>query len=1055
MRKPMMNHTARLKVLVVPPFPPPVWDALAGAGSHEELELVMSPADRFHRDVPPPDDSTCDVVLLYVPELDAQQQARLSRIRTEMLTHPVVVLTDGEGGDGERIAEEAGAQGYLPRSRFTLERLAQTAQQAIDQYECEAALHQHRHALQVSAINLRNIIDHSTDGIVVVDREGVIQFANPAAEALFGQRATDLRGLPFPLPLVPGETTEATLLTANGSTRTVELRVSPLAWEGEAAHLVTLRDITVQKQADRVLNEKRDFSVAVLDTVAALVLVLDREGRIVRLNQAWVTLSGYGAEEALGAYFWDLFVPPDEMERVRTEFERLRNGQLPSELTNYIVTRSGERKLIAWSNTVLRDAAGNVEYIMATGVDVTERAAIERTLQQSEARFRAVFAQSAIGMLLAGADGRLVESNAAIQKLLGYTAEELRQRSFADITHPDDLPLNRRLFHEVSTGKRDQYQLEKRYIRRDGEPVWVRVTAYAVKDPGTDNPLVLAMAEDITQRKQAEQAEAEQRALSQALREAAETITMTLELDEVLDRLLASVARVIPHDSANIMLVEDGVVQVVRWLGHYDEPALQTWLRTLRMPIAAVPNLQRVWESGEPHIIPDTAHEPGWRHQPETAWIRAHITVPIRRHGKVFGFLNLDSATPDAFTREQARLLQTFADHAGIAIWNAQLYDAVRQHAAELEERVAQRTLELAQKRAQLETILDAMGEGVVYLDEHGDVLYTNRAFSELLGYASGGAAQAPAEIYRAAFAAFDGTGWRDEVAAALARGEEWCGEGVLRRADGSTFDAALTIDAVHGPDGHPIGQVELIRDISQEKALREQKDRFIANASHELRTPITNLKMRLYLLRKDPTSLLEHLRVLEYVMRRMEALVDDLLDLSRFERGTIQLEREDIVLQDLIEHVVLVQRPHAEAKNIQLSAQLPASPLISRADANRLVQVLTNLLTNAINYTREQGKIEVSLASEIEHGRPYAVIRVSDTGAGIPPDQLNQIFEPFFRATHAGSKGTGLGLTISKEIIEQHGGTITVDSHFGEGSTFTIRLALSDRPAPQSAFTG
>lgn len=1049
-----MNQPARLKVLVVPPFPMAVWDELTSAGPHETFELVMAPADAVCQDVPSPDAPAYDVALLYVPALNDQQQARLLRLRTAMLAHPVVVLTDEKNGDAERIAQEAGAQGYLSYNWLTLERLAQTVQQAVDRYECETALHEHRHALQVSTINLRNIIDHSADGIVVVDQAGMIQFVNPAAEALFEQRAVELCGSPFALPLTLGKTTEATLPAADGSRRTVELQVSTLVWEHEAAYLVALRDITTQKQADRVLREERDFSAAVLDTVAALVLVIDPEGRIVRFNQAWETLSGYSAEEALGAYFWELFILPDELDAVRGEFERLRVGQLPSERTNFIVTRSGERKLIAWSNTVLRDPAGDVAYIMATGIDFTERAAIERTLQHSEARFRAVFAQSAIGMLLAGPDGRLVESNAAIQKLLGYTAAELYQRSFTDITHPDDLMLNQRLFREVCTGKRDQYQLEKRYLRRDGEPVWVRVTAYPVKDPGTDTQLVLAMAEDITQRKQAEQAEAEQRALSEALREAAEAITMTLELDEVLDRLLASVARVIPHDSANIMLVENEVAQVVRWLGHYDEPALRAWLQAQRLPITAVPNLRRVWESGEPFIIPDTEHDPGWLHRPETAWIRGHITVPIRRHGMVFGFLNLDSATPEAFTSEQARLLQTFADHAGIAIWNAQLYDAVRQHAANLEERVAQRTLELAQERAQLETILDAMGEGVVYLDARGDVLYTNRAFSELLGYPTRDAVQTPAAIHETAFAALSGANWRDEVAATLGHSEEWCGEAVLQRADGSTFDAALTIDAVLGPDGKPIGQVELIRDISQEKALREQKDRFIANASHELRTPITNMMMRLYLLRKDPASLPEHLRVLEYVTRRMEALVDDLLDISRFERGTIQLEREDTVLQDLIEHVVLVQQPHAEAKNICLAVRLSAEPLVSRVDANRLVQVLTNLITNAINYTREQGKVEVSLVPETVRGRAEAVIRVTDTGVGIPPDQVNQIFEPFFRVTHTGSKGTGLGLTISKEIVEQHGGTISVDSLYGQGSTFTIRLALSDRVAPQAAST-
>ncbi|WP_162909261.1 PAS domain S-box protein [Aggregatilinea lenta] len=1042
-----MTNPVQINVFVIQPVPEDLQDILQAAGQSGALQSWTIPCEQL-RDLTAGSDATrIEAVLLYKPGLDSPALSMLATIRGITLKDAVVVVTDAPE-ETHQNALDAGAQLCLMRAGLTPDRLVAGLRQAVNQASCENALSRQRHDLQVSTINLRNIIDNSFDGIVVVDMQGKIHFVNPTAEALFGCDDEEMRGTFFEFPLEVGQITELSLSRPEQPPLMVEMRVGTVGWEGEIAYLVSLRDMTVHKQADMKVREERDFSSAVLDTVAALVVVMDPQGRIVRCNRAWEQLTGYSADEVVGHYFWDVFVTPAETPAIRAIFGELAAGRFPNTHQNYVVCKSGEERLIAWSNTALLGADGAVSHVLGTGIDITARAAVERTLQRSEARFRAVFAQAPVGMILVDIGGRLIETNAAMQRMLGYEDAELSELTFDTITHPDDLPLNQRYFRELVLGHRDQYQIEKRYIHRNGDPVWVRVTAYPVKGQGIERQMILAMAEDITARKQAEQAEHEQRALTDALRDAAEAITMTLEVDEVLDRLLMSVARVVPHDSANIMVLEGDRARVVRWQGHYGDEALGDWLADQVLPLEEAPSLGEVIESGEPMVINDVRLSDTWFHRPQTEWIRAHIKVPIRRHGHVFGFLNLDSARPGVFSLEHARLLQTFADQAAVAIWNAQLYDAVRRHAAELEERVARRTLELASERAQLETILDAMGEGVIYLDNDRQVLYTNSAFVELLGYnsAQDDARAASVEAYERAIAAIKNPEqWRVEVAETLQLDMTWCEELALRRADGSVFDAAVTINAVIGPDGQPIGQVELIRDVSQEKALREQKDRFIANASHELRTPITNIKMRLYLLHKDPSGLSEHLGVLDYVTRRMESLVDDLLDMSRFERGTILLKREDVDLQDLLEHIVVVQQPHAGAKHIQLVMRHPHTPLLAYADANRLAQVLTNLVTNAINYTPDQGKIEISLERDEGKDGPQAVIRVRDTGIGIPDDQVSQVFEPFFRVTHGTNRGTGLGLTISKEIVELHGGTIGVDSRFGQGSVFTVRLNLSD----------
>ncbi|HRF97978.1 MAG TPA: PAS domain-containing sensor histidine kinase, partial [Aggregatilineales bacterium] len=272
-----------------------------------------------------------------------------------------------------------------------------------------------------------------------------------------------------------------------------------------------------------------------------------------------------------------------------------------------------------------------------------------------------------------------------------------------------------------------------------------------------------------------------------------------------------------------------------------------------------------------------------------------------------------------------------------------------------------------------------------------------------------------------------------------------WQGEVRLRRKDGEIFDASLVITRVLRGEGELGGAVTVMRDISAEKQLEAQKTRFIATASHELRTPITNIKTRLYLLQKRPDTLEKHMPVLTSVTERMRKLVDDLLDVSRFEHGVITLRRAPVQMQALVQEIVDTQIPEADKRLLKIHYHAPAEPLMVMVDAERIAQVVTNLLTNAINYTPEGGKITIDLRySEVVGDEPpnFIELDVRDTGIGIPQHLLQDIFKPFFRVSDYNT-GTGLGLSITKEIIELHGGTISVQSEEAEGTCFTVRLPL------------
>lgn len=527
--------------------------------------------------------------------------------------------------------------------------------------------------------------------------------------------------------------------------------------------------------------------------------------------------------------------------------------------------------------------------------------------------------------------------------------------------------------------------------------------------------------------------------------EIARDATATLELDAVLQRTVNLVCERFGFYHAGIFLVDDtneyAVIKAVS-----GGPASQQMLQEQhRLKVKTEGIVGYVTGTGKPRIVMDVTSERLHFKNPYLPETNSEITLPIKLHNRIIGALDVQSHKVGAFDQDDVMILQTLADLVAVAIDKARLHGAVQQHAHDLEIRVQARTTELEYERARLTAILDSMGEGLIY-DEKLRTLYINRALTEMTGYHIDewhgyldflkSAHTSPQESALFTKRIFD----------AVARSGIWRGELVLRRKDGSEFDAGLTVTSVAGEDGHPLGAVTIIRDISQDKALQAQKSRFVANASHELRTPITNIKTRLYLLERQPDRREEHLAVIINVVERMRRLVEQLLDLSRFERGSIILRLQEMRVQELIAHVIKLQQPEAEQKRIQLAAEMPEVPLVIRADRDRIEQVLTNIITNAINYTPEGGRVRVRVQAAEQ-----VVIEIEDTGIGIPHEFLQHVFQPFFRVSESRVKGTGLGLNISKEIIELHHGEIAVHSEIGMGSRFSIMLPLlaHSTPAP------
>jgi signal transduction histidine kinase len=232
-----------------------------------------------------------------------------------------------------------------------------------------------------------------------------------------------------------------------------------------------------------------------------------------------------------------------------------------------------------------------------------------------------------------------------------------------------------------------------------------------------------------------------------------------------------------------------------------------------------------------------------------------------------------------------------------------------------------------------------------------------------------------------------------------------------------------------------------------QLKQLDKLKDQFISTVSHELRTPLTNIKLHLGLLdKRGPEALNRQLPILQRETERLRRLIEDLLDLSRLQTHAVSLNRQPLILDDLLDEVIIAHAPRVETKELLLQHRSSLDGLEASVDRAEMMQVFTNLLGNAVAYTSPGGEVVVSTQATKIGPQAGVAVRFYNSGPTIPADELPHLFDRFYRGKtgrDSGEPGTGLGLAICKEIVEQHAGRLEVESAEDTGTTFTVWLPL------------
>jgi signal transduction histidine kinase len=402
--------------------------------------------------------------------------------------------------------------------------------------------------------------------------------------------------------------------------------------------------------------------------------------------------------------------------------------------------------------------------------------------------------------------------------------------------------------------------------------------------------------------------------------------------------------------------------------------------------------------------------------------IKSSFDVPLFMRDKAVGILNVTSIKDTPYSDEQIKLFYTLASQASATLERLQAL--------------------LAAEKSKMKVMVEGMSEGVVMFDEKDRLVILNAVARDILSYHQ---KELDAGYLLKFFQDLNLVSSLDEIK--NAKQTSWIKELHLDK----PYPRIIHIEAhcINDEKERPLGIVMIFRDITREWEINQMKDDFVSLVSHELRTPLAAMKGATDNLLDGIAGQLSAVQIdclciTKRHIDRLSRLISDLLDISRIEAGRIQLNKQKADITPIINEVLSLLQEPAKEKNLILTTSSSGLPHVE-VDPDKITQVITNLVGNAIKFTPSGGQITVAASQYEDHLQ----IDVIDTGLGIPHQDLDKIFDKFYQVTRADSsqkiKGTGLGLPICKGIIEKHGGKIWVESELGKGSKFSFTLPLKD----------
>ncbi len=861
---------------------------------------------------------------------------------------------------------------------------------------------------------------------------------------------------------------EFRFLRRDGSVRWLEGRAVQVrdAHGAVAGHIGTVADITERKQAEAAMQRL----AAIVESSDDAIISKNLDGIIQSWNAGAERLFGYTAAEAIGRSIM-LLIPPGREDEEPGIIAKIRRGE---RVDHYETTRRRkDGKLVQVSLTVspMRDGRGRVIGASKIARNITERKTAESEVSRQQKLYRAIGESNDYGIWVSDAAGNNVYANDSFLKLVGLSPEACAGLGWTGALHPDEIgPTTEAWRACVRAGS--FWEREHRFKGADG--AWHPVLARGVPIRDDEGRIAhwAGIHLDISAFKRVEKNLQTQTHMLELVNRLSSELVAERDLEKIVQRVTDAGREI------------SGAAFGAFFYNQVDEAGGSYLLYTLSGaqredfekfgPPRNTPVFAPTFKGEGPVRIGDVTTDSRYGtmaphhgmprgHLP----VRSYLAVPVvSRSGQVLGGLFFGHPAANVFTEEAERILVAVAAQAAIAIDNANLYAALER---ELDQQ--KRTQQaLRESEQQLRLVTD---NAIVYLaqcDRAYRLKFVNRPYAVRFG-------RTPAELVgrpiaelvgEAAFATF-----KPHIDEAL-RG---------RRVE---FETEIPYEqfgkrwmrVIHEPErdaaGEVVGLVAVITDITARKQAEQEmetardkavaasraKDDFLAALSHELRTPLNPVLLLASAAAGDaslPAEVREDFATIRKNVELEARLIDDLLDLTRITRGKLSLNLAAIDLHSVLRDAVETLRAEIEQKKLALTVELKAQETTVWGDAVRLQQVLWNVLKNAVKFTPEGGAIAVR-SDRTDDGAGVR-IEVIDTGIGMTAAERARAFEAFSQGDHAGTArshrfgGVGLGLAISRMLMEMHRGTIEAHSDGREkGARFTITLPLlepEEYPSP------
>jgi PAS domain S-box-containing protein len=638
-----------------------------------------------------------------------------------------------------------------------------------------------------------------------------------------------------------------------------------------------------------------------------------------------------------------------------------------------------------------------------------ERKRAERELQAAEQRYRTIFENSAVAIMMVDHEERLVSWNKFTEHLLGMAREDLLGKHVASLYPAAEWDRIRKMNIRE---KGMQHRLETKMIHKDGAVIDVDISLSMLQESDGSIRGSIGVVQDITERKRMEE----------ALQESERRFRQVVE-------------------------------NAKEWIWEVDAAGFYTY---------ASPVVEKIL-GYKPEEVVGHKHFRDFFHPEDAEQLRARaLEIFLRKD--VFSEFQTRNLTKDGkvvwLTRSGVPILNDRQELLGYRGADVDTTERMRIHEI------------LDRKQKNLEAIFDAAPVGMLLINERGRVVRANDAVRQISGKSYHDIINLdPCGALACVHAS---------QPAASASGDSPCRTCALRQLVSASFESGAPVHGVEvrpvrNPDGEtpppwlsvslePVNidgekhTVMAVSDITQRKCAEEQvretmemKSQFISTVSHELRTPLTAMREAVIIvadgvagkLNKDQKHFLD---IARRNIERLGRLIDDVLDLQKLNAGKMEFHMQESRIDHTIDEAYNTMLPHAQQKQLHLSVELEPNLPPVVYDSDRMIQVLTNLVSNAIKFTPEGGSIVIGTRRQGEH----LAIRVSDTGMGIPREALPKIFSRFYRVYRPGKeiKGTGLGLVIVDKIVAGHGGRIEIESEVNKGTTFTVLLPVAPKAA-------